>query len=185
MGVKQAGYPARDYLNYRPAIAVRLYEGNMIFKDTGFDEFGRPNPDWEMENPMHIGQYVVLHEDSNPYDIIVQPAEKASEAIGKIITNSKLRDGMGWTDDEQNILPRENREWGNFLPRGATVEFFGEAIDELKVVEGNDAISAGDYLDSTANEEFEVSDSATRWIALGKIEALKAGYVPALDVGYK
>jgi hypothetical protein len=129
---------------------------------------------------MHIGQYVVLHEDSNARDIIVQPAEKASEAIGKIIINPKLRAGMGWTEDEENILPREDRDWGEFTPRGATVEFFGATVDELKIVSANDAISAGDYLDSEANEEFEVSDEATNWIALGKVEALASGYIPAL-----
>lgn len=182
MGVKQAGIPARDYANHRPRIAVRLYEGDLTFKDNGFDEFGRPNPDWTLEAPMHIGQYVVLHEDSNARDIIVQPAEAASEAIGKIIINPKLRAGMGWTEDEENILPRENRDWGEFTPRGATVEFFGAAIDELKIKAQNAAIDAGDYLDSEANEEFEVSDSATNWISLAKVEALQAGFVPALAI---
>lgn len=180
MGVKKEGIPARDYLNYRPRLAVRLYEGDMTFTRDGFDEFGRPNPDWRLAAPMHIGQYVILHEDSNPRDIIVQPAPSANEAIGKIIINPKLRSGMGWTEDEENILPREDREWGHFVPRGGTVEFFGATVDELKIVEQNDAIAAGDYLDSSANEEFETSNDATNWIALGKVEALKSGFVPAL-----
>lgn len=182
MGVKDAGIPARDYGNHRPRLAVRLYEGDMTFKNTGFDEFGRPNPDWNVEAPMHIGQYVALHEDSNARDIIVKPAEKASEAIGKIIINVQLRDGMGWTEDEQNILPRENREWGNFKPRAATVEFFGAAVDELKIKSENTAITAGDFLDSEADEEFEKASGETNWISLASVEALKAGYVPALAI---
>lgn len=182
MGVRDSGYPARDYGNHRPRIAVRLYEGDLNFKRTGFDEFGRPNPDWDLEAPMYIGQYVKLHEDSNPRDIIVEPADTASEAIGKIIINPQLRDGMGWTEDEQNILPREDREWGNFKPRAGTVEFFGAAIDELKIVAENEAIEAGDFLDSEENAEFKKSDDETNWIALGKIEALKAGFVPALAI---
>jgi len=66
------------------------------------------------------------------------------------------------------------------VPRGATCEFFGAAIDELKVVASNAAISAGDYLKSTANEEFDKETTATNWVALAKIEALKGGFVPAL-----
>lgn len=180
MGVRQAGYPARDFANNRPREAVRLYEGDMTFKGTGFDEFGRPNPDWEFEAPMHIGQYVVMHEDSTPWNLIVKPAESANEAIGKIIINPKLRSGMGWTEDEENLLPRENREWGEFTPRGATVEFFGAALDELKVKTENAAITAGDYLDSEANEEFETSSDPTNWIALASIAALEEGFVPSL-----
>ena len=89
---------------------------------------------------------------------------------------------MGWTEDEQNILPRESKEWGEFIPRGATVEFFGAAVDDLKIKSQNAAITAGDFLDSTANEEFETSNSETNWISLASVEALKAGFVPALAI---
>lgn len=182
MGIKQQGYPARDYSNNRKRIAVKLYEGDLSYDSEGFDEFGRLTHQWKTETPMHIGQYVVLHEDSTPHEIIVKPAEKASEAIGKLMIHPQLRSGIGWTEDEQNILPREDTDWGKYVPRGATCEFFGYAIDELKVVESNDAITAGDYLDSTANEEFEVSETATRWVALASIEALASGFVPALEL---
>lgn len=182
MGLLEAGYPARDYGNHRPRIAVRLYEGNLLYNDAGFDYTGRNTSNWGVSAPLHIGQYVELHEDSTPRDIIVKPATKASTAIGKIIINPTLENGMGWTEDEQNILPRENKDWGAFVPRGGTVEFFGAAIDELKIVAENEAIAAGDYLDSEADEEFEVSKSETNWIALAKIEALKSGFVPALAI---
>jgi hypothetical protein len=182
MGLKDEGYPARDYSNHRKKIAVKLYEGDLLFDDSSFDEFGRMTHSWKTEEPMHIGQYVVLHEDSNPRDIIVQPAEKASEAIGKIIINPKLKSGMGWTEDEQNVLPRENKEWGEYTPRGATVEFFGYALDELKVKAENAKITAGDYLDAEDGEEFEKSTDATRWVALATVEALRAGFVPALEL---
>ena len=182
MGIKDAGYPARDYSNNRKRIAVKLYEGNLLFDDSSFDEFGRMTHSWKTQYPMHIGQYIELHEDSTPREIIVKPATKASTAIGKIIVNPKLKSGMGWTDDEQNYLPRQNANWGKYVPRGATVEFFGYAIDELKVKSQNAAITAGDYLDSTADEEFDKSTDATRWIALASIEALAAGFVPALEL---
>lgn len=182
MGLKDEGYPARDYSNNRKRIAVKLYEGDLLFDDESFDEFGRMTHSWKTETPMHIGQYVILHEDSTPRDIIVQPAEKASEAHGILRVNPKLRSGMGWTEDEQNILPRENTDWGNFVPRGATCEFFGYAIDELKVKAQNAKITAGDYLDAEDGEEFEKSTNATRWIALATIPALKAGFVPALEL---
>ena len=182
MGLIEAGYPARDYANHRKRIAVKLYEGDLLFDDAGFQEDGRFAPYWKTEEPMHIGQYVELHEDSTPYEIIVQPAEKASTAIGILRIHPQLRSGIGWTPDEQNILPRENTSWGEFVPRGATCEFFGYAIDELKVAAENDKITAGDYLDSEANEEFEKSDDTTRWVALATIDALQGGYVPALEL---
>ncbi len=182
MGLTNAGLPARDYSNNRKRIAVKLYEGGLLFDDTGFQEDGRFAPYWKTENPMHIGQYVTIHEDSTPYDIIVEPAEKASEAHGILRIHPKLRSGIGWTEDEQNILPRENKEWGKYVPRGATCEFFGYAIDELKIPDQNDAITAGDYLDSTENEEFVTSTNPTRWIAMASVEELKGGIVPALEL---
>ena len=182
MGLTNAGYPARDYANHRKRIAVKLYEGDLIFSDAGFGYDGRPEPNWKTEAPMHIGQYVEIHEDSTPYEIIVKPATKASTAHGILRIHPQLRSGIGWTDDEQNILPRENKDWGEYVPRGATCEFFGYAIDELKVSATNDAIAAGDYLDSTENEEFESSQTATRWIALASVEALAGGFIPALEL---
>lgn len=181
MGILEAGYPARDYGNHRPRIAVKLYEGGLVYQE-GFDYSGRNTHSWNVEEPMHKGQYVVLSEHSTPENIVVKPATKASKAIGKIIIFPVVNSGMGWTEDEQNILPRHNADWGEFVPRGATVEFFGAAIDELKVVAGNDAIEINDYLDSEANEEFEVSETATNWIALANVGALKSGFVPALAI---
>ena len=180
MGLTEAGYPARDYSNNRPRPAVRLYEGNLVFDAAAFDYTGRNVSNWKVSAPMHIGQYVELHEDSTPRDLIVKPATKASTAIGKLIINPALESGMGWTDDEINVLPRENKNWGHYVPRGGTVELFGAAIDELKVVAQNEAIAAGNYLDSEANEEFAKSTDPTNWIALAKVPALASGYVPAL-----
>ena len=174
MGVKEAGYPARDYPNHRIRPAVRFYEGGLIYKNSGFSYTGRHQSDWDVESPMHIGQYVVFHEDSTPQDLIVQPAEKASEALARIITNPDLESGMGWTEDEQNVLPLENKAWGEFVPRGATVE-------DLKVVPQNDAIAVGDYLDcDNTREEFSVSQTPTNWIAISKVPELKSGFVTAI-----
>lgn len=182
MGLKDSGYPAMDYQNNRKRIAVKLYEGDLEFNGDVFDEYGRTSHAWKTENPMHIGQYVTIHEDSKPGEVIVEPAAKASEAHGILRIHPQLRSGIGWSEDEQNILPTENTEWGKYVPRGATCEFFGYAIDELKVVAENGAIAAGDYLDSTANEEFSTSQTATRWIAMHSVEALKEGFVQALEL---
>lgn len=182
MGVKQAGFPAMDYQNHRKRIAVKLYEGGLLFDGDVFDEYGRKSHGWKTETPMHLGQYVCIHKDSTPDRIIVEPATKASEAHGKLTIHPQLRSGIGWTEDEQNILPTENKQWGEYVPRGATCEFFGYAIDELKVADQNAKITAGDYLDSEANEEFEKSTNATRWIAMHTVEALKGGFVQALEL---
>lgn len=182
MGVKQAGFPAMDYQNHRKRIAVKLYEGGLLFDGDVFDEYGRKSHGWKTETPMRLGQYVCIHEDSTPDRIIVKPATKASEAHGKLIINPALRSGIGWTEDEQNILPTENKQWGEYTPRGATCEFFGYAIDELKVADQNAKITAGNYLDSEANEEFEKSNNATRWVAMHTVEALKGGFVQALEL---
>lgn len=181
MGLTEAAYPARDYPNHRIRPGVRLYEGKLIYVPDNFDYTGRLTSNWHTEEPMHIGQYVVFHEDSTPHNLIVEPAPKASEAVGKLIINPTLESGMGWTEDEQNVLPRENKEWGDFVPRGGTVELFGATIDELKVAPQNEAITVGDYLDcDNDREEFSVSNTETNWVAIAKVDALKGGFVPAL-----
>ena len=182
MGLKDAGYKARDYSNHRPRVAVKLYEEDLTFSATGFGEDGRPSGRWDVTAPMYKGQYVKLHEDSNMTDIIVQPADDASEAIGKLIIVPKLGFSEGWTEDEQNQLPRENKSWGEYVPRGGTVEFFGAAVDELKLIEENAEIAPGDYLDFDETPEFDKSSDATNWISLVKIEALESGYVAALAI---
>lgn len=180
MGLIDAGYPARDYGNHRPRIAVKLYEGNLKFFATGFGENGRPSGRWDVTAPMHINQLVKLHPDSTPKDIIVQPAANSTEAIGKLVINTKLGFDVGWTDNDQNILPRADKSWGEYVPRGSTCEFFGAAIDELKLVEGNAKIVPGNYLKSTANEEFDKETQETNWMALAGVAALKGGFIPTL-----
>lgn len=180
MGLKDAGSPARDYSNHRPRVAVKLYEENLTFSATGFGEDGRPSGRWDVTAPMYKGQYVKLHEDSTMEDIVVQPADDASEAIGKLIIVPKVGFSEGWTDDEQNQLPRENKEWGHYVPRGGTVEFFGAAVDELKLVDDNAAIAINNYLDFDKGIEFDKSNSETNWIALCKVEALHGGFIAAL-----
>ena len=182
MGLKDAGYKARDYSNHRPRVAVKLYEGNLTFSATGFGEDGRPSGRWDVTAPMYKGQYVKLHEDSNMTDIIVEPADDASEAIGKLIIVPKLGFSEGWTEDEQNVLPRANTEWGNYVPRGGTVEFFGAAVDELKLVDDNAKIVPGNYLDFNETPEFDKSTDPTNWISLVNIAALEGGFVAALAI---
>lgn len=180
MGLIDPGYPARDYSNYRPRIPVKCFEGNLKFSATGFGADGRPIGTWDVTEPMVKTQYVKLHPDSNPWDIIVQPEPDASKAIGKLIINPTLGFDIGWTDDDQNVLPRENTEWGHYVPRGGTVEFFGAAVDELEIVVGNKEININDFLNSEADMQFDKSTDETNWIALAHIDALKGGFIPAL-----
>ena len=180
MGLKDAGYPARDYGNHRPRVAVKLYEGDLTFSASGFGEDGRPTGRWDVTAPMYHGQYVKLKTGSTPRDIIVEPADTASEAIGKLIIYPKLGFDVGWSENDQNVLPRENTSWGDYVPRGGTVEFFGAAVDELAVAEDNAAIAINNYLDSDENGIFDKSTDATNWIALCDLDALTGGFIPAL-----
>ena len=179
MGLKDAGIPARDYANHRPRVAVKLYEGDLTFSGTGFDETGRKTGKWDVTAPMYKGQYVKIHKDSTMKDIIVEPAENAAEAIGKLIIHNKLIFDAGWKEDEQNVLPRENTQWGKYVPRGGTVEFFGAAVDELKLEQSNAKIVPMDNLDFNENG-FNKTNTETNWVALCTVEALKGGYIAAL-----
>ena len=185
MALKEAGVPAREYENDRPAIAVKLYEGDLIYRDTSFNQEGRTIEDWDVSAPMHIGQYVELHEDSTARDIIVKPAEEGStKIVGKLIIRPKLKNSLGWADNEINRLPRENTEWGNFTPRTGTVEFRGHAIDYLDIADDNDAIAPMDYIKYAGDDLFEKSSNKTNTIALAKVEANIGGKVPVLSNYY-
>ena len=58
MGVKTAGIPARDYGNNRPTIAVKLYEGNLVYNANGIGEDGRTKDMWTVSAPITKECYV-------------------------------------------------------------------------------------------------------------------------------
>ena len=185
MGVKAAGVPARDYGNNRPTIAVKLYEGNLVYNANGIDEEGRTTDMWTVSAPITKSCYVELHEDSDARHIIVKPASANSTTIvGKLIINPKLKWTVDWTGYDKNRLPRENKNWGNYSPRTGTVEFFGDAIDYLDLVDDNAKIVPFDSLVYSDENKFDKKGSGTsNTKALGGVLANKGEKIPAL-VGF-
>ena len=185
MGVKQAGIPARDYGNNRPTIAVKLYEGNLVYNANGIGEDGRTKDMWTVSAPITKECYVELHEDSDARHIIVKPASNNSTSIiGKLIINPKMQWTVDWTGYDKNRLPRANKTWGNYSPRTGTVEFFGDAIDYVDLPSDNSAISPFDSMVYTTGTKFNKKGSGTsNTKALGKKQANKGGKLPVL-VGF-
>lgn len=186
MGVKTAGIPARDYGNNRPRIAVKLYEGDLVYNANGIGEDGRTKDMWTVSAPMNKEMYVELHEDSDARHIIVQPAtDNSTEIIGKLIINPKLKWTVDWTSYEKNRLPRENKTWGNYSPRTGTVEFFGDAIDYIDLVEDNAKIVPFDSIAYDSDDQFDKKGSGTsNTKALGGQSANKGGKLPVLSGFY-
>ena len=180
MALKDAGIPARDYENDCPTIAVKLYEGNLVYNANGIDEEGRTTDMWTVTAPMNKSMYVELHEDSDARHIIVQPAtEDSTDIVGKLIINPKMKWTVDWTDFDKNRLPRENKTWGNYSPRTGTVEFFGHDIRYLDLVADNTAIAAKDPVVYVDGGKFDKGQSSNT-IALGKKSANKGGKLPVL-----
>lgn len=183
MALRDPGIPARDYANNRPTIAVKLYEGNLVYNPSGFGEDGRSRGMWTVSAPMHNGQFVELHEDSNARDIIVKPATaKSTEIVGRFIIEPKLGWTPDWSDKEINRLPRENKSWSHYVPRSGTVEFRGDAIDYLDLVDDNQAIAPLDYVAYVDEDKFDKAsqNTTTNSIALAGVKANKGGKVPVL-----
>lgn len=180
MALKDAGIPARDYENDCPTIAVKLYEGNLVYNANGIDEEGRTTDIWTVTAPMNKSMYVELHEDSDARHIIVQPASKDStNIVGKLIINPKMKWTVDWTDFDKNRLPRENKNWGHYSPRTGTVEFFGHDIRYLDIVADNSAIAVKDPVVYADDGKFN-KGSESNTIALGKKQANKGGKLPVL-----
>ena len=185
MGLRDAGIPARDYGNDRPRIAVKLYEEDLVYNPNGFGEDGRTKGMWTVSAPMTKTMYVELHEDSTAENIIVQPADaNSTDVVGKLIIEPKLKWTPQWTDNEMNRLPRANASWGDYSPRTGTVEFYGHAIDYIKIVDDNSAIEPLDPVKYVDDGEFDKSASDTNTIALAGVEANKGGMLPVLSNYY-
>lgn len=181
MGIVTAGRPTRDYTNNRKTIMCKLYEENLVFNPNGIGKDGRKEAQWSVSAPIDIGQYVELHEDSTARHIIVKAAAAGSDKIiGKVIFDPRLRWTPDWEDGVKNRLPRENKEWGNYSPRSATVEFFADAVDEIDLVDENAKIEPYDAITYVDDNKFDKADSETNLIALNGVEALESGKVVVL-----
>lgn len=184
MALKDAGIPARDYDNDCPTIAVKLYEGNLVYNANGIDEEGRTTDMWTVSAPITKECYVELHEDSTARHIIVQPAsDNSTDIIGKLIINPKMKWTVDWTNFDKNRLPRENKTWGNYSPRTGTVEFFGHDIRYIDLVAANAKIVPMDSVAYDSANKFDKSDSDTNTRALGGVKANAGGKLPVL-AGY-
>ena len=184
MALKTAGIPARDYENDCPTIAVKLYEGNLVYNANGIDEEGRTTDMWTVSAPFTKDTYVTLHEDSDARHIIVKPATSEDEIFGKLIINPKMKWTVDWTNYDKNRLPRENKTWGNYSPRTGTVEFFGHDIRYLDIAPDNVKIVPTDSIAYEGSGKFDKKasgDNNTR--ALGGKLANKGGKLPVL-AGY-
>lgn len=187
MGLKDAGIPARDYTNNRKTIMCKLYENGLVYNANAFDEAGRTIQSWTTSEPLSIGDYVELHDDSTAEHIIVKKAGDGSKKIiGKVIFDPRVRWTPNWTSKEKNRLPRENKDWGEYSPRSATVEFFGDAIDYIELVEENSAIKPYDNIVYKKDNAFDKAgnNKTTNLLSLAKVDALKSGKLVVLE-GYK
>lgn len=176
MGIVTKGRPTRDYTNNRKTIMCKLYEGDLVYNPNGIGKDGKTEAQHSVTAPMHIGQYVEMHEDSTARHLIVKPAEEGSSTIiGKVIFDPRLRWTPDWEGTSKNRLPQENTEWGNYSPRSATVEFFADAVDEIDIVATNSKIAPYDPIEYVDNDQFDKADSATNLISLVNIDANKGG----------
>ena len=181
MGIVTKGRPARDYTNNRKTIMCKLYEGDLIYNPNGIGKDGRREAQHSVSDPIDIGTYVELHEDSTARHIIVKPAgEGSSTIIGKVIFDPRLRWTPDWEGTTKNRLPQENTEWGNYSPRSATVEFFADAVDEIDIVDDNQEIAPYDSVEYVDNKQFDKADSDTNLISLCGVEANKGGKIVVL-----
>ena len=181
MALKDAGLPARDYENDCPTIAVKLYEGNLVYNANGIDEEGRTTDMWTVSAPITKSCYVELHEDSDARHIIVKPATaESTDIVGKLIINPKMKWTVDWKDYDKNRLPRENKTWGNYSPRTGTVEFFGHDIRYLDLVSDNAKIEPKDAVAYSDNGKFDKASGSTNTIALGAKAQNKGGKLPVL-----
>ena len=185
MGLIDAGIPARDYTNNRKKILCKLYEGDLKYNPNGFGYDGRKKVQHSLTAPITETTLVELHEDSTARDIIVKPAEDGSKKIiGRVLFSPRLGWTPQWVAGEKNRLPMEDKVWGEYVPRSATVEFFGKAIDYIDLVSENAKIVPYDNIEFVEGKTFDKSSGTTSLLALAKVDALKGGKLPVLE-GYE
>ena len=181
MGIVTKGRPARDYTNNRKKIMCKLYEGNLNYNPNGIGRDGRTVEQYSVTDPMHIGQLVEIHEDSTAEHIIVKPAAEGSQQIvGKVIFDPRLRWTPDWEGEARNRLPKENKPWGEYSPRSATVEFFADAVDEIDLIAENAEIAPYDDITYSDNNQFDKADGTTNLISLCNVDANRGGKLVVL-----
>ena len=190
MGLTTPARVTRDYTNNRKKIAVTLYEGNLNYDENGIDrKTGKTVGQYSLTAPIKLHQLLEIHPDSTPRNIILKAAGEGSE---KVVAKLLFDPEMTWKPDAsyttKNRLPQEDCEFGEYPSRSATVEWFGNAVDEIDVVEENEAIAPYDNLEYVGyvngKDVFKKSDGVTNLLALCNVEALKSGKMPVLE-GYK
>ena len=189
MDLIKAGRPSRDYTNTRKKFTVTLYEGDLKYTKNGIDrKTGRTVGQHSLTAPIELHRILEIHEDSTPRYILLKPAgEGSTKAVAKLLFDPE----MTWKPDAQytskNRLPQEDCEFGTYPNRSATVEWFGKAVDEVHIVEENEAIAPYDYLEYVGFENgvdvFKKSDGVTSLMALANVEALASGVCPVLEGG--
>ena len=96
---------------------------------------------------------------------------------------------MTWKPDAsyttKNRLPQKDCEFGSYPNRSASVEWFGNAVDEVHIVAENEAIAPYDYLEYVGFVDgvdvFKKSDGVTNLLALANVPALESGVCPVLE----
>ena len=162
MELVEAGRPTRDYSNNRKKFTVTLYEGDLKYTENGLDR--------------RTGATVPQHS-------LTEPA--STTAVAKFLYDPE----MTWKPDaaytSTNRLPQKDCDFGEYPNRSATVEWFGKAVDEVAIVEENEAIAPYDYLEYVGyvdgKEVYKKSSGVTSLLALANVPALKSGYCPVLE----
>ena len=190
MGLIEPGRPSRDYTNNRKKITVTLYEGDLKYTKNGIDyKTGASTPQWSVTEPIELHRLLELHEDSTARNILLKPAEEGSKQIvAKLLFDPE----MTWKPDAsyttKNRLPQKDCAFGEYPNRSATVEWFGKAVDEVRIVAENEAIAPYDCLEYIGYEDgydvFKKSSGTTNIIALANVPALESGFCPVLE-GYQ
>lgn len=187
MELIDAGRPSRDYSNNRKKFTVTLYEGDLVYTENGLDrKTGATVPQHSLTAPIPLHRILEIHEDSTPEYILLKPAEdESTQAVAKLLYDPD----MTWKPDAnyttKNRLPQKDCAFGEYPNRSATVEWFGKAVDEVAIVEENEAIAPYDYLEYVGfvdgKEVYKKSDGVTSLLALANVEALASGYCPVLE----
>ena len=189
MELTQAARVTRDYANNRKRTTVSLYEGELKYTKNGIDRTGTNVAQHSLTEPIDLHRILEIHEDSTPREIILKAADdESTTAVAKLMFDPELT----WKPDSsyttKNRLPQKNCEFGEYPPRSAAVEWFGDAVEEVKIVAENEAIAPYDCLEYVGfvdgYDVFKKSSGTTNIIALANVPQLESGFCPVLE-GYR
>ncbi len=129
----------------------KLKEGNMTVK-YGNSPQGK-SPQSFYENEIEKDDWVKLSDEDLTF-------EKCSAADPKVI---------GYVDSEPEMegsQELENKTWGNYTPRKATIKLLGAFTKSIRLNDNNPSINLGDSIKIGAIGRFTKSDQANNTIAL-------------------